>query len=79
MKHISLFLALVAILTMAAHSGYNALPPDVPTFTQRNYVTVTDAGNDTTNLREQLRSNYRGTLFAEADRTSGTTSFKVIV
>lgn len=78
MKHISLFLALVAILTMAASTQY-ALPPDVKTYRQREYVTITNAANDTTYFREYMESNYRASLFVESDRTSGTTAFSVIV
>jgi len=76
---LALFILLCVAATPSTNVSTNALPPDVATFTQRTYVTVTNAGNDTTYLREQLRSNYTGTLFVESDRTSGTTAFSVIV
>lgn len=74
MKYI---LPIIVLLLVAASSS--PLPPDVKTYRQREYVTVTNLGNDTTYFREPMESNYRASLFVESDRTSGTTAFSVIV
>jgi len=78
MKQIA-FALFILLFVAAADSPTSALPPDVKTYRQREYVTVTNLGNDTTYFREPMESNYRASLFVESDRTSGTTAFSVIV
>lgn len=72
MKYIIPF---IVVLFIAAAT----VAPDVATFQQRVYATITNTANDTTEFREPMTSNYQGTLFVKSDRTSGNTGFSVII